>query len=79
MPNDNDISQDFTGQSTGHVRSGDYLFGQWNVHTNLDQNEDGSWKASAFDGKYSAEGSTIQQASEKLFEILHDEGLKGSY
>lgn len=71
--------KDYTGTITGHVRSRDFLQGEWSVHTTLEEQTDGSWQASAMDGKYTAEGHTSVAAMEKLYETLYQEGLKGGY
>lgn len=71
--------KDYKGVITGHVRSGDFLQGEWSIHTTLEEQENGSWTASALDGKYTAEGHTSVAAMEKLYETLYKEGLKGGY
>lgn len=71
--------KDYTGVITGHVRSRDFLQGDWGVHAELQETPEGQWKASAFDGKYSQEGDSPKEAMEKLYETLYQEGLKGGY
>lgn len=72
-------NKDFTGEITGHVRSRDFLEGEWNIHTEMDEQPDGTWVASALDGKYTTTGDTAKQAQEKIYEVLYNEGLKGGY
>lgn len=71
--------KDYTGVVTSHVRSRDFLEGDWGIHTELVERPDGSWQASAMDGKYSKEGRTATHAMEQLYEELYKDGLKGGY
>lgn len=73
------MEKDYTGTITGHVRSRDFLEGDWGIDTQVVEKADGSWEAEAMNGQYKTEGMNATHAMERLYEQLYKAGLKGEY